>query len=316
MYSVKPYTPDDFDAWNHFVAGSKNGTFLFNRNFMEYHANRFTDFSLMVYEGQKLAALLPAHKAGNAVHSHRGLTYGGLVLKGSPGLEKVELMFNALCRYLKGQGITTLSVKQQPLIYHKQPCHELDYLLVKYNARLYRRDMNLAVPLRQDYVINPAKLKRYRQALQSGMEIKGDNNFDAFWNEVLIPRLLEKHGATPVHTKEEVKLLQSRFPENIVQYNVYFDGQIVAGITLFISGGVVKSQYGATTATGEKLRALDYLFIALIMQYSKTMLFFDMGTVTEGHNDYNRGLIKQKEELGCFVYLQDFYEMEIAQSAL
>jgi hypothetical protein len=311
LYTVRPYNPTDFDAWNTFVAESKNGTFLFNRNFMEYHADRFTDFSLMVFEGQKLVALLPANRLGDVVHSHQGLTYGGLVLKGSPGLKKAEQLFTAVCQYLSGQGIRQLNVKQQPVIYHTEPAHELDYLLVKNNAKLYRRDMNLAVPLQQDYVINPAKRKKYRQSVQSGMEIKADNDFDAFWGGVLIPRLLEKHNAKPVHTAAEIKLLQSRFPENIIQYNVYFESQIMAGITLFIGNGVVKSQYGATTPAGEKHRALDYLFITLIEEYKQSMLFFDMGVVTEPNGGYNPGLLKQKEELGCRVYVQDFYEMEI-----
>jgi hypothetical protein len=314
MYSVRQYTSADFVVWNTFVAASKNGTFLFHRNFMEYHADRFADFSLMVFNGQKLVALLPANRVGNTVHSHQGLTYGGLVLEGSPGQEKTEHIFISLCRFMNKYGIMTLRIKQQPVIYHKEPAHEVDYLLVKSNGQLYRRDMNLAVPLQEAFTINPAKLKRYRQALQSEIEIRADNNFDIFWDEVLSPRLMEKHGAHPVHTKQEIQLLHSFFPENILQYNVYFKGRVVAGITLFIFNGVVKSQYGSTTAIGEKLRALDYLFISLINSYRlQGFAFFDMGTVTEGVNDYNRGLIKQKEELGCRVYLQDFYELTVAK---
>ena len=36
-----------------------------------------------------------------------------------------------------------------------------------------------------------------------------------------------------------------------------------------------------------------------------------MGTVTEENGTYNKGLLKQKEELGCSIYTQDFYELHI-----
>ena len=46
---------------------------------MEYHNDRFEDFSLMVYKNGKLIALLPANKKDNIVYSHQGLSYGGVV---------------------------------------------------------------------------------------------------------------------------------------------------------------------------------------------------------------------------------------------
>jgi len=103
-------------------------------------------------------------------------------------------------------------------------------------------------------------------------------------------------------------LLKNRFPENIKQFVIYLDNQIVAGITIFKTKNVVKSQYGAVTDKGEKNRALDFLFISLINQYREEgYAFFDMGIVTEN----NLGLLKQKEELGCEIYTQDFYRLEM-----
>lgn len=136
-----------------------------------------------------------------------------------------------------------------------------------------------------------------------GLELVCDNNFSLFWNKVLIPRLAEKYNAAPVHSLDEINYLHGKFPENILQYNVFYEGEIVAGITLFDFGTVVKSQYGATTKTGETIRALDYLYINLINQYKGKALFFDMGTV----KNENTGLAMQKEELGCSLYVQDCY---------
>ena len=43
MFSIIRYTADKADEWNQFVAQSKNGTFLFDRRYMDYHAERFED---------------------------------------------------------------------------------------------------------------------------------------------------------------------------------------------------------------------------------------------------------------------------------
>ena len=43
MIQVARYDKSQETEWNSFVGRSKNGTFLFNRGFMDYHADRFTD---------------------------------------------------------------------------------------------------------------------------------------------------------------------------------------------------------------------------------------------------------------------------------
>ena len=106
--------------------------------------------------------------------------------------------------------------------------------------------------------------------------------------------------------------MKSKFPENIIQFNCYFNNEIIAGITLFIDKKAIKSQYGATSKVGETYRALDYLFINIIEKYKQNFDFFDMGIVTENNGKYyNSGLLKQKEELGCLSYIQDFYQLKI-----
>jgi hypothetical protein len=78
-YSVRPYEAKDYSLWNTFINEAKNATFLFHRDFMEYHKDRFDDFSLMVFDKEKLVAILPANRVGDTVFSHQGLTYGGLI---------------------------------------------------------------------------------------------------------------------------------------------------------------------------------------------------------------------------------------------
>ena len=44
---IKRYSDRCKDEWDDFVRDSRNGTFLFMRGYMDYHADRFADFSLM-----------------------------------------------------------------------------------------------------------------------------------------------------------------------------------------------------------------------------------------------------------------------------
>ena len=77
---VERYTADRGEEWNEFVRRSKNGTFLFERGYMEYHGDRFVDCSLIVRDDRgRLIALLPASRHDDALVSHGGLTYGGFV---------------------------------------------------------------------------------------------------------------------------------------------------------------------------------------------------------------------------------------------
>ena len=77
---IQQYIPALRPEWDCFIANSRNGTFLFFRNYMDYHSDRFIDNSLLFRYKGKLIAVLPANREGDVLWSHQGLTYGGLVL--------------------------------------------------------------------------------------------------------------------------------------------------------------------------------------------------------------------------------------------
>ena len=56
--------------WDRFCYTAKNATFLFQRDFMDYHSDRFTDHSLMMYKDEELIAVLPANIKDRTVYSH------------------------------------------------------------------------------------------------------------------------------------------------------------------------------------------------------------------------------------------------------
>ncbi|EJG03262.1 hypothetical protein [Flavobacterium sp. F52] len=312
-YTIKKYSQDDYSIWNDFVAQSKNATFLFHRDFMEYHKDRFDDFSLLIFEDEKLRAILPGNKKGNTIYSHQGLTYGGLVYLPKLKAEKVESILDEILLFLKENKFKTFYYKPIPNFYFSEGNAAMDFFLLKRGAILERKEMNLAVNLQAPLKISKSKMKHFRRIENLDLDIFEEENFDPFWEKILEPRLAEKFNVKPVHSKEEIAFLKSKFPKNIRQYSAYRNDEIIAGITIFETKNVVKSQYGATSKIGEEFRALDFLFINLIHKYKrKGKHFFDMGIVDEGNESgYNLGLLNQKEELGCSVYNQDFYKIEI-----
>ena len=309
-YTVRLYEGNDYENWNAFIGQAKNATFLFHRDFMEYHSDRFQDYSLIVLDGEKWVAVLPANVVENQVFSHQGLTYGGLVYGDKIGAALVEIILDAIIDFLKKCKIENFVLKLIPDFYQARTSNEMHYFLFQKKADLLKRSMNLVIDYSKPFQISKSKLKHFRRVSELGISIEETEDFTSFWNQILIPRLREKHKAKPVHSLEEIHQLKSYFPQNIKQINAYFEGEIVAGITLFCSERVIKSQYGATSLKGESIRALDFLFINIINRYASDFSFFDMGIVDEDES-YNEGLLKQKEELGCSVCLQDVYEIAI-----
>ena len=71
---VQRYSDVNKQLWDNFVACADVHSILFYRDFMEYHGDRFADYSHMVFNENKLIAIFPASKDVNGVvHSHEDL---------------------------------------------------------------------------------------------------------------------------------------------------------------------------------------------------------------------------------------------------
>lgn len=275
---------------------------------MDYHSDRFVDFSLMVKKENDIVAVLPANKSTDELISHQGLTYGGLITRKDLDVESIKAVVNALLTFLKDAGFKFIEIRELPTFYQCDLSHYVLNALIDDTATIIGANKVLAIDYNKPLSIHKTKLKHYKKNKDKGFEIKEEDNFDEFWNQVLVPRLKDRHNTKPVHTLQEISLLKSRFNNQIKQFNIYLKGQILAGITIFDKGQIVKSQYGATTALGEKERALEYLFIDLIHKYkAEGKSFFSMGTVMDKiyPEGYNIGLMRQKIELGCNEYKQN-----------
>ena len=105
MIRVVRYAAEHRGDWNAFLDRSRNGVFLFHRDYMDYHADRFADHSLVAYEGDRLLALFPANLHDDALVSHGGLTFGGFISDERMRTRVMLDIFNQLSQYAQGNGI-------------------------------------------------------------------------------------------------------------------------------------------------------------------------------------------------------------------
>ena len=96
-YSIVEYSSTHKNDWDKFVEIGEINSFLFKRDFIEYHKNRFIDNSLIIYLDEKIIAIFPANLDENkSINSHQGLSYGGILFEPKQ-LWKKENKFFLLC---------------------------------------------------------------------------------------------------------------------------------------------------------------------------------------------------------------------------
>ncbi len=307
-FQVKKYTPDKKQEWDDFIKKSKNGSFLFQRDFMDYHQDRFIDFSLMIYRDKKLIGLLPANQKGAEVYAHQGLTYGDWVLSRKTKFEKTLEGFKALLQFLTKSGVKALYIKPVPAIYHNYPSGEISYLLSLLKADLVKREFSGAVYMPDRVKMQYSRRRGFKIAQKHQLKIEKEQQFKNFWEEILIPNLKLRHDATPVHSLVEIEHLAQKFPQHIHQYNVYKDEKIIGGTTIFETDRVAHTQYIAAGKNRQTYRTLDFLFHELITKEFKHKTYFDFGTSNENHR-LNRGLLYWKESFGARGVNYDTYRL-------
>jgi len=309
-YNVVTYTDHDKMLWDNFLQASKNATFLFQRNFMDYHKDRFNDFSLLIYKNEKLIAVLPANKVNEIVYSHQGLTYGGLVFGKKLKFREVLHIFKILLKYLNEEGVAQLELKLLPSFYTKFPNDELMYLMFLTKAELIRRDALSVLNLTNKLKFSKDRIEGNKRGIKNNLSVKEVDSFEEFWNTILNANLQNKHQAKPVHTLEEMSLLKKKFPKNIRQFNVYKNDDIVAGTTIFETESVAHSQYISGNSDKNTLGSLDFLHTYLLEKVFMDKEYFDFGISNENSGkNVNEGLQYWKEGFGARTITQDFYSV-------
>ena len=314
MIDIVRYESSYKSRWNDFISKSKNGSFLFFRDYMEYHKDRFFDSSLLFFEDDVLIAVMPANVSGSVLQSHEGLTFGGVTSNKQMRIELMLDVFDSLMEYLSQHRIKTVVYKPIPHIYHTVPAEEDLYALFRYGARLIRRDVSSAIVFDEPIPFSKSRRRGITLAKKSGITITRTDDFEAFMS-IEVGVLESKYNVKPTHTSSEITSLAQKFPENIKLFAAYRDEIMLAGVIIYERKPVVHGQYAASSEIGRKMRAADLLWNFLITHYSTEKKYFDFGISTEKGGAYlNSGLAAYKESFGARAVMYDTYEVDVANN--
>jgi hypothetical protein len=314
MLRVNDYNAASRREWDDFVRTAKNGHFLFFREYMDYHADRFPDASLMFYdERDRLVGLLPATAREEILSSHAGLSFGGVISARSMKVEPMLDLFAAMCARLRERGIREVIYKPVPHIYHQVPAEEDLYALFRLGGRLIRRDVSATIDRHARLPFSKGRSWAFKQAARNGLEVKQCLDFAAFM-AIEEDLLHSKHNAQPTHTAAELAMLAGRFPDNIKLFAARRGGHMLAGVVIYETARVAHTQYIGASDEGRKLGALDLIFQYLIHDRYVAKDYFDFGISNEDDGRYlNAGLIKNKESYGARATVFDWYSLDLSK---
>ncbi len=311
MIEIQRYNADRTNEWNEFVAASKNGTFLFDRRYMDYHSDRFSDHSLMFYHKGRLYALLPANERNHTLYTHQGLTYGGLIMGMDSTTVHVMEIFEVLKEYLQQNAIKRVVYKAIPWIYHLVPAEEPLYAIHRtFRYHLMERDVSSTIVTGHQLGWKKDRRHGLKLSQKNGVVVRQGNDYAAFWN-ILKENLWQNHGVEPVHSLQEILLLQGRFPQQIVLFEARKEGVLLGGCVVYLTPQVVHTQYIAATQKGKRLGVVDAIIHELLQSYPNYP-YIDFGKSTETHSDMlNQNLIYQKEGFGARAVCYDTYTWDV-----
>lgn len=301
-WEIRRYKAEDIELWDGLVAASRQGSLLHMRGYMDYHADRFRDCSLIALRKGKPTAILPANIDGEgALRSHQGLTYGGWLTPRShfDGTDMLEL-FKAWTDWCQGNGIHEIVYKAVPHIYHRIPAEEDIYALFRFGARIETVNLSSVIDMREIPSFNTQQKRHLKKASTQQPWIR-ETDYAGEFMPLLKECLKERHDAVPVHSQEELQLLKDRFPKGIRLFlaGTGASNKPEASVCIYDTNSVAHCQYIATSEAGRGNGVLTYLFQHLIHNVFSNNRYFDFGTSNEyaGHV-LNSGLIHQKTGLG------------------
>lgn len=311
-FIVSRYSSSEKSLWNNFILNCKNSHFMFHRDFMEYHADRFEDFSLIIMnENRKIITLLPGNVSEKVFYSHQGLTFGGFLMDKNIHAADVIEIFDEVKKFLKINDIEKIIYKPIPVIYHQYPAQEDLYALFRNDAQLSRRDISSSIVMENAYNYSKSKQWSINKAKKEGVVCRQVEQPSQLWG-VIRTVLQENHSTSPVHSELEIDYLKAKFPNNIKAYAAFYQDQIVSACVTFENTNVVHTQYLACNRLGRETRALDLLIDYVIGESSEYAAVFDFGISNENNGRYlNNGLISQKESFGARAIVYDLYSVDL-----
>lgn len=308
---IKRYSPENKEQWDLCVTNASNSHFMFYRDYMEYHSDRFKDHSVMVLMDNKLIGVLPASESDKTITSHGGLTFGGFIHPFKTTAPQVISSLFRIAEYYRNLGYKEIIYKPSPWTYHSYPCEADKYALKLLGAHITEIQLATTINYANQVKFSGGRKNQIQRAKKNNAFIEESSDLESFF-DLLNIILYQRHGVKPVHSPSEMRLLQSRFPENIKLWIAKVEDRLLAGTILFITPTAIHTQYLASSDEGCHLGALDLLLSHLILNYGLTKRFFCFGTSTENDGRIlNEGLLFQKESFGGRSVVHEIWKIDL-----
>lgn len=317
MLDIRPYSAEQQACWDGFVRMARNGCFLFERGYMDYHAHRFEDASLMLWHGDELRAVLPGSRKGSELVSHGGLTFGGLVLQGGVGAQQTLELAEHLTDALRQRGVQRLVYKPVPHIFHRQPSEDDLYALHRLGARTVRMDVSTTIDLARRPAWSSQRRRALGRAQRAGLKVERCTDrprYEVYWH-LLAAVLEERHRVTPTHSVDEMLSLAARFPQITLHCALRGDA-VLAGVVSYRYDGVLHTQYLCTSPEGREVGALDAVIAHLLEHECDGLRWLNFGVSTfDQGRQLNAGLVSQKEMFGGRTTMHQVLVLELNGAA-
>lgn len=319
-FDIIPYSIEHKEAWEGLIKQSASGTFLHSRDFLAYHGNRFVDRSVLVstVNGEFVACMASAVEPldSDIIISHPGISYGGLLASFSLAGEEICVILQNILTFYAKQGFRALRYKCVPFFYHQRVFQDDLYALFRVGANLYRRDITSVIDLNQQFQFSRRRTRSLQRAKKNNLKLQSGTDYLAdFWC-LLNDTLRKHHNVSSVHSKSEIGILHSRFPDNISFMYVLKGTELVAGAVLFESATTCHIQYISASEHGREISATDFLVEQCINRAKcRGLRYFDLGISTEESGKVlNESLYNYKNSFGAGSVTHDFYEISLTDT--
>ena len=335
--TIIPYSINRKELWDKFVSQATGGSFLLQRSYMDRHADRYFDCSVLVFDRKELSeddkestlddkylrAVFPANwdEQRRIVCSHESLLYGGLIVRDDVSLsETEEIVRQILLFYQNFLQAEVLQYKAIPYIYIGSPASEDVYAISKAGGQLSHRGISMAVSLSGSSRIRPMRVRQAKRAIDGGFYIdrlaEGDwDSLQEFWQ--LLTEYLSRENAVPEETMDDLRAQMEQFHREIKLYLVRYGRRVVAGTLIYETHQVVCVKYLAANDEGLQSGALDLLLRHLITERYKQVPYMDITPcLTHASTALGERLALLAEDFGGRAVCYDTYTISLGRTKL
>lgn len=314
--SVSRLSESDRSQWDEFVDASNEGTLFHTLRFLGYHGERFAsqEHHLVIRKGQSWIGVMPMTLSEDEgcliAKSPYGASFGGPVFSQVLTYSESTSVFSELVDYLRNERVARLSITLPPVIFDRSPNQTKILSLQENGFELRNRDITSAVSLNGKEIhaaISSRARNMVRKAEKQGVSVRRSAPLEDF--QAVLDATFRKHGTSPTHSPEELKLLMELCPGEVLVDVAYHDETPVAGICCFgYNSRVNSSFYFANPPEYQHLQGLSLLVVNSLKQSRELGYeWFDFG-LSSVQMKGRPGVFRFKESFNSSGWFRESYE--------